>query len=159
MIIFNFGEVVAIPSIVIPSLIGLSTNLNPNETVHFTASETSWLCELFEESSDFYFAVCKEELINICVWIIPASFLHIAHPIGSLLSGPMCDSIGRRKAMMLISIPLFFAWVMLGFAQSFPIICFGFVLLGFCMGLKEAPVKIYVSEIRWLWTVASNLDN
>lgn len=71
----------------------------------------------------------------------------MAHPIGSLLSGPVCDKIGRRKAIMMVTIPLTAAWIMLGFAQSFPLICVGFTIIGFSMGLKEAPSITYVSEI------------
>lgn len=77
-----------------------------------------------------------------------ASFAHIAHPIGSLVSGPICDKIGRRKAIMTVTIPLTIAWIMLGFAYSFPIICVGFATIGFIMGIKEAPSITYVSEIR-----------
>lgn len=45
LIIFNLGEFIAFPSIVIPSLAGLNTELNPDESVHATGPEISWLCE------------------------------------------------------------------------------------------------------------------
>lgn len=37
---------------------------------------------------------------------------------------------------MFVTLPLTIAWLMLGFAQSFPILCFGFALCGFSFGLK-----------------------
>lgn len=45
LIIFNLGEFIAFPSIVLPSLAGLNAELNPDETVHATGAEISWLCE------------------------------------------------------------------------------------------------------------------
>lgn len=71
----------------------------------------------------------------------------MAHPIGSLLSGPICDRIGRRNAIMMVTIPLTLSWLMLSFAHSFFVICLGFASIGFCMGLKESPSITYVSEI------------
>lgn len=49
---------------------------------------------------------------------------------------------------MLVSIPIVAAWIMLGFAHSFSVICFGFILIGFGMGSVEAPATLYVGEIR-----------
>lgn len=71
---------------------------------------------------------------------------------------------------MFVTLPLTIAWLMLGFAQSFPVVCLGFALCGFSFGLKvisnssvitlffeiilkyykiskEAPSLTYVSEI------------
>lgn len=47
----------------------------------------------------------------------------------------------------MLTIPLTITWILLGFAQSFPLICIGFTIVGFCMGLKETPAITYVSEI------------
>lgn len=128
---FNMGQFYAFPSIVIPSLIGISKHLNPDETVQVTASQSSWLCK-----NDLY----GSNLWDFCKFMFSlASFAHIAHPIGSLISGPVCEKIGRRKAIMMVTIPLIISWVTLYYSQSFPIICLGFLLLGFCFGLKESP--------------------
>lgn len=62
-------------------------------------------------------------------------------------SGPLCDRYGRRKMIWIATIPLTISWLMLGFAQSFPLICICFSISGFCMGLKESPVLTFVSEI------------
>lgn len=77
-----------------------------------------------------------------------ATVAHIAHPIGGVVSAPINDKIGRRKAIMLVNIPLTIGWIVLGFSYSFPVICLIFTLMGFSFGLKEAPTYTYISEIR-----------
>lgn len=96
------------------------------------------------------------ERFKFLLHIFAAGFAHIAHPIGSLLSGPVCDKIGRRNTIAMVTIPLTITWIMLGFARSFPVICIGFAIIGFCMGLKESPSITYVSEIRWLHFFLNN---
>lgn len=39
----NFGLVLAFPSIVVPSVLGNSKSLNPDEILHMTLDETTWL--------------------------------------------------------------------------------------------------------------------
>lgn len=97
----------------------------------------------------YLFSVYESFLIvYVCVHLIfTATCAYIAQPIGALLSGPLSDRIGRRKTLLLLTIPLTITWIVLGFAQSFPLICIGFTLIGFCMGLKETPAITYVSEI------------
>lgn len=43
LMVLNIGEFAGLPSIIIPSLIGLSQHLNPGETLQVSAAETSWL--------------------------------------------------------------------------------------------------------------------
>lgn len=144
LMILNMGQFHGFPSIVIPSLIGVTGALNPDETLHVSAAQTSWLCECSVNCE-------KRSWIGDC-WLklmkFAASFAHIAHPIGSLVSGPICDRIGRRRAIMLVTVPLIVAWIVLGYSQSFLTVCFGFLILGFCFGLKESPSVTYVCEIR-----------
>lgn len=64
-----------------------------------------------------------------------ASLAFIGHPIGGVVGGKVCDIIGRRNAMMLITPPIFITFLTLGFAQSYELICVGFALLGFVFGL------------------------
>lgn len=61
LIIFNLGEFGAFPSLVIPSLIGVCSELNPDENVHISASQTSWLCETFFNQQKS----CTEEKRNL----------------------------------------------------------------------------------------------
>lgn len=79
-----------------------------------------------------------------------ASLSYIGHPCGSLLSGLVCDRFGRRKALMISIAPVVFVFAMLGFAESFTVVCIGFVVLSFVFGLKDAPALVYISETRYL---------
>lgn len=144
--IFNLGQFSVLPSIVIPSLTGISKELNPDETIHVSGDETSWLCKLFNASPYLIHSWTKSNkpFLFGSFNVLIASFAHVAHPIGSLLSGPVCDKIGRRKSFMVVSIPLLISWIMLGFSQSFPIVCLAFLVLGLCMGLNETPSITYV---------------
>lgn len=72
----------------------------------------------------------------------------IGHPLGSLLSGIVSDTLGRRKAMMLIIAPTVIAFIVLGFAESFLIIGVVFTSLSFIFGLKDAPTAVYICETR-----------
>lgn len=93
------------------------------------------------KDSQFDYVILSSSILNSNV---AASFAHIAHPIGSLLSGPVCDKFGRRNTILMVTIPLTMSWLVLGFADSFPIICICFAAIGFCMGLKESPSITYV---------------
>lgn len=44
LMILNIGEFAGFAAIVIPSLTGLSKELNPDEMVQITAAQASWLC-------------------------------------------------------------------------------------------------------------------
>lgn len=46
LIIFNLGEFYAFPTLVIPSLIGVCSELNPDENLQITAETSSWLCKI-----------------------------------------------------------------------------------------------------------------
>lgn len=48
MLILDFGLTLAIPSIVISALTGYSKDLNPNEYIHLTAEQASWLGNSFQ---------------------------------------------------------------------------------------------------------------
>lgn len=65
-----------------------------------------------------------------------------------MLSGLFCEALGQRKAMMVIVAPIVIAFIMLGFAESFAVVCVAFLLLSFIFGLNDAPVSVYISEAR-----------
>lgn len=140
LMIANTGQFMNLPSIVVPSLTGVSEELNPDETLQIFPSQASWLCECFDSNSNQFNAMT--------IYLLLASFAYLLYPIGGLLSGPICDRVGRRKAIMLACVPLVITWIMLGFAQSFPLICLGFTLLGLTFGLAESPSYTFAGEIR-----------
>lgn len=87
--------------------------------------------------------------VNLSFDFYAASFTFIGHPFGAVLSGFVSDALGRRKALLFIVAPAVFAFVALGFAESYAVICACFFFLSFIFGLKDAPSVIYVSEVRY----------
>lgn len=45
LLLFDLGLSYGFPTIVIPVLLGFAKDTNPNETIHFTASQASWYGE------------------------------------------------------------------------------------------------------------------
>lgn len=78
-------------------------------------------------------------------WFGSLSFL--TQPFGAVLSGPIVDYVGRKKATFLVNIPHVLAWIIMYFASNVPVIFLGNALLGFGTGIMEAPINSYVSEI------------
>lgn len=141
------GMVIAISSIVIPSVIGMSNQLNPDETLHMTADDASWLGKTHHLCLQFSisFASLSEKIIpNDC---LAASFLYIVQPIGNLLSGFLTESWGRKGAIFTINVIPAIAWILLPNAQSQYMVYFGFSLIGIWNGLISAA-HVYSSEIR-----------
>lgn len=81
-------------------------------------------------------------------WLASISF--IGQPLGSILSGLLTEPLGRRRAMMLVNIPHIVAWTMLSTAKSLEVTFMAFGLLGISVGLMEAPIMTYLSEIWWV---------
>lgn len=44
-LLLDLGLSIAFPTIVIPALTGLNDQVNPNETIHMSAAQASWLGE------------------------------------------------------------------------------------------------------------------
>lgn len=120
LITMNTGLFEGFPTLVIPSLLGFSEELNPDETLRISASQASWL----------------------------ASFASMSHPIGAFMGWILSDSIGRRKSLLLASLPLIISWIMLSCANSLLIINIAFIIMGLGFGLKEASSLTYTAEIR-----------
>ncbi|KAK2586490.1 hypothetical protein KPH14_011388 [Odynerus spinipes] len=77
-------------------------------------------------------------------WI--ASVHSLATPIGSLLSGPFLDTIGRRGCLQLSAIPLCLGWLVMGFAKNIPVLLAGRVVSGFAVGFMAVPIQVLVGE-------------
>lgn len=136
LIVVNKALFDAFPSLVIAAVSGNSPELNPNETIKLDFDQTSWLGENQ--------TVIKHFIILLKRVAFAATLAVVTHPIGGVFGGRLCDAYGRRKVMMAITVPLFIAFFMLSFAQSFEVIGIGFAVLGFVFGLKEAPTITYV---------------
>lgn len=116
---FDLGLALGISTIIIPILRGLQNDRFSNETLHFTAIESSWF----------------------------GSLAFMTQPIGSIVSGWITEQIGRKRAMLIVNIPHIIAWAMLVWATSVLEIFVAGVLLGLGVGLMESPIMTYVGEI------------
>lgn len=58
LINWNMGMVLAIASIVVPSVIGTSKHLNPDEIFHMTTVQASWLGTEITKFSNFLIKYC-----------------------------------------------------------------------------------------------------
>ncbi|XP_038216920.1 facilitated trehalose transporter Tret1-like [Zerene cesonia] len=78
-------------------------------------------------------------------WI--SSINLIVVPIGCALSGSVTSPLGRRRAMQLVNLPFFIAWLIFHFSKTTSHLYTALILTGLAGGLLEAPVLTYVAEI------------
>lgn len=159
LLYISLGLSDAFMTIVIPALTGISTELNPNETLRITAEQASWLGEweqwlLKMMTIQNHHSICvgypdKLILCNFFIDFHAASISLAIQPLGCLLTGVLNDTFGRRRTMMLVNIPFIAAWIMLAYANSIVMIGIGFGLNGLGIGLMFAPCLTYCSEIWW----------
>lgn len=72
----------------------------------------------------------------------------MAHPLGAATGWILSDTIGRRKSLLLASIPFIIGWSILGgFANSLFSINAAFLIMGIGLGLKEASSLTYIGEV------------
>lgn len=90
-------------------------------------------------------------LLFLCVvHLFPASMSLVLQPIGSLLSAVVSDSSGRRKAMMLVNVPIAIGWLLMLYESNHSYNIFAAnMLLEFGCALMESPTVTYVTEIRY----------
>uniref|UniRef100_A0A182Q811 Major facilitator superfamily (MFS) profile domain-containing protein n=1 Tax=Anopheles farauti TaxID=69004 RepID=A0A182Q811_9DIPT len=120
VLLLGYGMTLGFPTIVIPAIQG-GDGREPalERDVTLSREQISWLSS-----------------INlICV------------PLGSIFSGMLAQPIGRRRAMQLINIPIFVAWMLFHYAGDVTFLYVGLALAGLSGGLAEAPVLTYVAEI------------
>ncbi|XP_069669485.1 facilitated trehalose transporter Tret1-like [Periplaneta americana] len=122
ILMLGYGMTLGFPTIVIPSLQHHNdnvTDVREEESFSLTEEQISWFSS-----------------INlICV------------PVGGLVSGAITQSLGRKKAMMLVNIPIIVAWIMFHYASNVGMLYACLVLTGTGGGLLEAPILTYVAEI------------
>ncbi|KAL0116793.1 hypothetical protein PUN28_010010 [Cardiocondyla obscurior] len=80
-------------------------------------------------------------------WI--ASIHSLATPIGSLLSGPLLDTVGRRGCLQLSTIPLCVGWLIIGLSKSVTPILVGRVICGLSVGFMAVPAQVLVGETAY----------
>ncbi|CAK1580152.1 unnamed protein product [Parnassius mnemosyne] len=78
-------------------------------------------------------------------WI--ASIHSAATPLGSMLSGPIMEAIGRRRTLQVSTFPLVLGWILIGTAVHHAWLLLGRVVCGFAVGIMAAPSQVYLGEI------------
>ncbi|XP_041979373.1 facilitated trehalose transporter Tret1-like isoform X2 [Aricia agestis] len=78
-------------------------------------------------------------------WI--ASIHSAATPLGSMLSGPVMEAIGRKRTLQASTLPLVLGWIIIGTATHHILILLGRVVCGFAVGILAAPSQVYLGEI------------
>ncbi|XP_055308983.1 facilitated trehalose transporter Tret1-like [Sitodiplosis mosellana] len=119
LLLTDLGLITTFPSILIPALTGISNEHNRNEFITITPSEASWL----------------------------GSICYLLQPFGSLLSILITDSLGRKRSMIIVNLPLAIGWFMVYQGDVFWKIISGYALLGLGVGMMEAPLITYLGEI------------
>jgi len=79
------------------------------------------------------------------IYLCCAASVHsLATPIGSLLSGPFLDAIGRRGCLQLSAIPLCIGWLIIGFSKNVTSILVGRVVCGVSVGFMAVPSQVQI---------------
>ena len=90
---------------------------NPNSKLFITESEGSWV----------------------------ASLVMLGALVGGMLAGPFI-SLGRKRALWLVSVPLSLAWLLIACAQNVWALYVSHCILGACLGIISDASQLYVSE-------------
>lgn len=139
LIIVNKNLFYGLSTLVIASLLGIATDLNPNETIQISSNEASWFCKwkLDAISTQFDYT----EIYSL----FAATFTMIGYPFGILSSGMISDTVGRRRALMVVVVAAAMPFAMLTFSTTFIFISLASFWLSFIIGLSDAPSFISIS--------------
>ncbi|XP_063698880.1 facilitated trehalose transporter Tret1-2 homolog [Culicoides brevitarsis] len=78
-------------------------------------------------------------------WI--ASLCLLPTAVGCLLGGFSIEKFGRKKAHILLSIPLLLGWTFIYFAHNLEMLLVGRILSGLSVGLMGPACSVYLSEM------------
>lgn len=78
-------------------------------------------------------------------WIV--NLLYVGVGIGSVVPFFLMNRIGRKKTLLLATIPKIFCWIMIGLANSLTVILLGRILAGIGCGITYSLMPMYLGEI------------
>ncbi|XP_050666151.1 facilitated trehalose transporter Tret1-like [Leptidea sinapis] len=70
-----------------------------------------------------------------------------ATPLGSMISGPIMEAIGRKTTLQASTVPLVIGWILIGTSGHHALLLLGRVICGFAVGVLAAPLQVYLGEI------------
>jgi MFS family permease len=97
------------------------------------------LPQLYEETS--WLVITKEQ----GSWI--SSLLALGAIAGAVPSGPMSDKLGRKKTLLLLTIPFVLSWAIIIFTSKLWLIYVARFLVGIAVGAACVVVPTYITEI------------
>lgn len=78
-------------------------------------------------------------------WI--ASLCLLPMSVGCLIGGVSVEKFGRKKAHLILSVPLLLGWIFIYFAVNLEMLLFGRILGGLSVGLMGPACSVYLSEM------------
>lgn len=78
-------------------------------------------------------------------WIV--SMHSASTPVGTILSGPLMDRLGRNRALQVATPFMVAGWTMLGFAQNHAMVLVARALCGAAVGMMAAPSQVFLGEM------------
>ncbi|KAK3908190.1 Facilitated trehalose transporter Tret1, partial [Frankliniella fusca] len=78
-------------------------------------------------------------------WIV--SMHSASTPLGTILSGPLMDRLGRNRALQVATPIIVAGWAMLGLAQNHAMVLVGRALCGAAVGMMAAPSQVFLGEM------------
>ncbi|MFT3660837.1 MAG: sugar porter family MFS transporter [Gordonia sp. (in: high G+C Gram-positive bacteria)] len=78
---------------------------------------------------------------------IVISSLVFAAAVGAFLGGKISDTIGRRKAIIVMAVMFFIGTLFVVFAPGFAVIVVGRIILGLAVGAASTVVPVYLAEL------------
>lgn len=96
------------------------------------------LPQLYEETS--WLVITKEQ----GSWV--SSLLALGAIVGAVPSGPMADRLGRKRTLLLLSIPFLLSWAIIILASKLWLIYLARFIIGVAVG-ASCVISTYISEI------------
>lgn len=97
------------------------------------------LPQLYEKTS--WLVITKEQ----GSWI--SSLLALGAIVGAVPSGPMSDKLGRKKTLLLLTVPFVLSWAIIIFTSKLWLIYVARFIVGVAVGAACVVVPTYITEI------------
>ncbi|XP_042874103.1 facilitated trehalose transporter Tret1-like [Penaeus japonicus] len=91
--------------------------------------------------ADPQFSITEEEESWVGA-VMPACAL-----LGSMVTGPMVDSLGRRTTLIVLCVPFVMSWVMIAMASGVGGVVLGRMVGGVCVGVQAVAGSVFMPEV------------